>query len=154
MNDKRNIAIGSDHAGFAYKQKLAEHLRGEGYEVHDVGCFSEESCHYPVFAHKLCELVQNNICECGILICGTGIGMSMAANKHRGIRAAALSDEYSAELTRQHNDANVLCLGARVVEYEKAEKLADIFLNTAFMGGKHSLRIAMFGDFENNCFKS
>lgn len=153
MGTKRNIAVGSDHAGFRYKQKLAEHLRSEGYEVHDVGCFSEESCHYPLFAHNLCAKIQSGECECGILICGTGIGMSIAANKHRGIRAAALSDEYSAELTRQHNDANVLCLGARVVDYAKAEKLAEIFLNTTFMGGKHATRVAMFNDFEDGCYK-
>ena len=118
MKGFKKVAIGSDHAGFTYKARLLEHLRKAGYEVTDVGCDSEERCHYPLFAHRLCRLVQNGTCRYGILVCGTGIGMSMAANKHRGIRAAVCSDEYSTKMTREHNDANVLCLGARVVDYD------------------------------------
>ncbi len=153
MSKKKTVALGSDHAGFDYKNRLANHLRETGYTVVDVGCDSSESCHYPMFAHRLCRLIQRGECEAGILICGTGIGMSMAANKHRGIRAAVLSDEYSAELTRQHNDANVLCLGARVVDFEKAARLAEIFLTTDYMGGNHALRIAMFDQIESETFK-
>lgn len=153
MDKIKTIAVGSDHAGYPYKEKLFEHLRSEGYEVFDVGCYSEESCHYPLFAHKLCNLIQSGKCQCGILFCGTGIGMSIAANKHRGIRAAALSDEYTATLTRQHNDANVLCLGARVIGYEKAERLVEMFLNTEFMGGKHATRVDMFKEIEDGTIK-
>lgn len=153
MNNITSIAIGSDHAGYDYKQAVKAHLRERGFDVRDVGCDSNESCHYPVFAHRLCELIQNGECKAGILICGTGIGMSIAANKHKGIRAAVCSDPYSAELTRQHNDANVLCLGARVIGYADAESLTDIFLDTAFIGGKHATRVAMLKDIEDGCFK-
>ena len=152
-NKKITIALGSDHAGFAYKVRLAEYPRQAGYEVKDVGCPSEERCHYPLFAHRLCRLVQSGDCRFGILICGTGIGMSMAANKHRGIRAAVCSDEYSTRMTREHNDANVLCLGARVIDYETAERLVDIFINTGYIGGDHDTRVRMLGEIENCSFK-
>ena len=134
------IVLGSDHAGFAMKNGLARHLQERGYEVRDVGCFKEESCDYPDFARPACEAVVNGEAEKAILVCGTGIGMSMAANKIPGIRAAAVSEEFSAQATREHNDANVLCLGARVLDQEKAEKLLDIFMDTPFSNGANHIR--------------
>ena len=109
------ITIGSDHAGYGLKLKVIAHLKELGIEVLDVGTDSEASCDYPVFAHRVCKNIQDGVTELGILVCGTGVGMSIAANKHRGIRAAVCSDTFSARLTRQHNDANVLCFGERVV---------------------------------------
>ncbi len=153
MNTIKKVAVGSDHAGFEYKNRLAAYLRERGYEVTDVGCDSEESCHYPIFAHRLCSLIQDGKCDAGILICGTGIGMSIAANKHKGIRAAACSEAFSARLTREHNDANVLCLGARVIDYPTAQSLSELFLTTEFVGGKHATRVAMLADIENGTFK-
>ncbi len=153
MNTIKKVAVGSDHAGFEYKNRLAAYLRERGYEVTDVGCDSEESCHYPIFAHRLCRLIQDGKCDAGILICGTGIGMSIAANKHKGIRAAACSEAFSARLTREHNDANVLCLGARVIDYPTAQSLSELFLTTEFVGGKHATRVAMLADIENGTFK-
>ena len=149
MNTKFSIAVGCDHAAFTYKNKLVAHLDSEGYEVLDMGCDSEESCHYPVFAKKVADAVAEGKCRFGILICGTGIGMSIAANKIKGIRASVCTDEYCTEMTRQHNDANILCMGARVIDYEKAEKLADLFLNTEFMGDKNAIRVGMIADLEN-----
>ena len=140
------IAIGSDHAGFAYKQALLKHLKEKGYEVRDCGTFSQESCDYPTFAKAVCNAVAAGECEKGILICGTGIGMSIAANKQKGIRAAVCGDEFSVKYTRLHNDANVLCMGARIIAEQRAIDFADLFLSTGFEGGKHSKRIAMFED--------
>ena len=134
------IAIGSDHGGFALKQELIKYLEEKGYELQDMGCFSEESCDYPDYAKKVCEEVVSGRAEKGLLVCGTGIGMSMAANKVRGIRAAVLTDEFSAQATREHNDANVLCLGARVLDTDRAVKLLDIFLDTPFSEGANHIR--------------
>ncbi len=137
------IAVGSDHAGYELKNQLIEHLKNRGYEVKDYGTYSEASCDYPDYAKQVANAVAGGEAEQGLLVCGTGIGMSMAANKVKGIRAAVLSDEFSAEATRSHNDANVLCLGARVVDYAKAEKLLDIFLDTPFSAEeKHIRRIS------------
>lgn len=144
------IAIGCDHAGYELKCEVMKHLDKKGIKYIDVGCNSIESVHYPVYAKSLCKMLVNKDAELGILICGTGIGMSMAANKVRGIRAAVCSDEFSAEFTRRHNDANVLCMGARVIETEKALKLVDIFLESPFEGGKHKTRIDMFTEIEND----
>lgn len=149
----KKVAVGCDHAAYEQKQQLIAHLEDAGYAVKDCGCDSAESCHYPIFAHRLCTSITDGECEMGILICGTGIGMSIAANKHRGIRAAACSEAFSAELTRQHNDANVLCLGARVIDYPTIEKLTDLFLTTEFMGGKHATRVDMLTAIENGSFK-
>lgn len=142
------IAIASDHAGFEYKTKLAAHLRTLGYDVTDLGTDSPDSVDYPVFAHKVCEKVQAGTAERGILICGTGIGMSIAANKHKGIRAGLCGDEKSASLTRQHNDANVLCMGERIIPYENAQKIAEVFLTTEFIGGKHQKRVEMLNSLD------
>lgn len=138
------IVIGSDHAGYALKEKLKAHLTETGVPFVDVGTDSTASCHYPVFAKKVCEKIQSGECEKGILVCGTGIGMSMAANKQKGIRAAVCGDCFSAKYTRLHNNANVLCLGARVVGEGLAEEITDMFLQTGFEGGKHQIRLDMF----------
>lgn len=149
---EKKITIGSDHAGYALKIKIIAHLKELGWDVIDVGTDSEASCDYPVFADAVCKNVQNGTTKLGILICGTGIGMSMAANKHRGIRAAACSDVFSARLTRAHNDANVLCFGERVVGYGVACDLVDAFLSTEFEGGKHQRRVDLFMQLEKTEF--
>lgn len=146
------ITVGSDHAGFELKQKVIAHLAERGIEAIDVGTYSADSCDYPALAHEVCRNVQNGVTELGILICGTGIGMSMAANKHRGIRAAACSDTFSARLTRQHNDANVLCFGERVVGMGLAFDLVDNFIDAEFEGGKHQRRVDMITALENEEF--
>ena len=143
------ITIGSDHAGYALKLHVIEHLRSRGIDVIDVGTDSPASCDYPALAHAVCKNVQDGVTELGILVCGTGIGMSMAANKHRGIRAAACSDTFSARLTRMHNDANVLCFGERVVGMGLACDLVDNFIDAEFEGGKHQRRVDMITAIEN-----
>ena len=146
---KRNIYIGADSAGYALKEYLKAHLINSGYSVSDMGTDSEESCHYPDYAKKVCEAVQNELdTSFGILVCGTGIGMSMSANKHTGIRAAVCSDTFSAKMTRRHNDANVLCLGARVIGSCLAEDIVDIFLENEFEGGRHKIRVDMMSEIE------
>ncbi|MBR2019520.1 MAG: ribose 5-phosphate isomerase B [Clostridia bacterium] len=142
MNTKK-ITVGCDHAAYDMKLEVIRHLEERGYEVLDVGTNSSQSCDFPVFAHAVCKNVQDGVTELGILICGTGIGMSMAANKHHGIRAAVCSDTFSARLTRMHNNANVLCFGARVVGIGLALDLVDNFLDAEFEGGKHQRRIDM-----------
>jgi ribose 5-phosphate isomerase B len=146
---KRHIVIGADSAGYALKEQLKVHLAEAGYTVTDCGTDSEASCHYPLFAEAVCKEVQKKPDETfGVLICGTGIGMSMCANKHRGIRAALCSDTYSAKMTRQHNDANVLCMGARVIGSCLATDILDEFLKHSFEGGRHALRVDMMMNFE------
>ena len=147
MNTKK-ITVGCDHAGFGLKNIVLAHLEERGFEVLDVGTHSTDSCDYPQIAHELCKNIQNGTTELGILICGTGIGMSMAANKHRGIRAAACSDTFSARLTRVHNDANVLCFGERVVGMGLALDLVDAFVDAEFEGGKHQRRVDMITQIE------
>ena len=139
----KKIILGGDHAAPELKAIVREHLLARGFEVEDVGTHSTESCNYPDIARVLCKKLQNGEGDLGILICGTGIGMSMAANKHRGIRAACCSDTFSARLTREHNDANVLCFGARVVAQGLALELVDAFVNAEFEGGKHQKRVDM-----------
>ena len=134
------IAVGSDHAGFELKEKLAEHLKERGFTVLNMGTDSDLSCDYPDYAQKVAKAVVDKDAQLGLLVCWTGIGMSIAANKVRGIRAAVLSDEFSAEATRSHNDANILCLGARVVDEERAKKLLDIFLDTPFSNEEKHIR--------------
>ena len=134
------IAVGSDHAGFELKGILVQHLKDRGFQVLDMGTDSDVSCDYADYAHKVCDSIVQKKADAGLLVCGTGIGMSIAANKVKGIRAAVLSDEFSAQATRSHNDANILCLGARVVDEKKAEKLLDIFLDTPFSNEEKHLR--------------
>lgn len=138
------IAIGCDHGGFDIKTAIMKHFDETGIEYIDFGTFDgETSVDYPVYAKKVCAAILEGECDKGILCCGTGIGMSIAANKHRGIRAAVLADEFSAEMTRRHNNSNVLCLGGRVIDSEKAVALADIFVKTEFDGGRHQKRVDM-----------
>ncbi len=147
------IVIACDHAGFDYKNKLAEFLREKGLYVLDAGTYSSESCDYPVPVHALCRKIQSGEFAYGILICGTGIGVSMAANKHRGIRAAVCSDEYSTQMTRQHNNANVLCMGARVLDFDTVCKFTEIFLSTeALDEERHRRRQQMISDLEDGTF--
>ena len=146
----RKIYIGADSAGYNLKEEFKSYLIEKGYRLTDCGTDSEESCHYPEFASKVCENVQREGDGAfGILICGTGIGMSMCANKHKGIRAAVCSDTYSAKMTRCHNDANVLCIGSRVIGSCLALDIVDAFLGAEFEGGRHALRVDMMTDIEN-----
>lgn len=138
------IALGCDHGGLDIKTAIKEYLENNGHTVIDVGTHTTDSVDYPVYAKAVCKEIQDKNAELGILCCGTGIGMSMAANKQDGIRAAVLSDEYCCEMTRRHNDANVLCLGGRVIDSAKAVKLAEIFITTEFEGGRHINRINMY----------
>ncbi len=135
------IAIGSDHGGFELKEHILEHLRGEGIEVKDFGVHSEESVDYPDCAKPVCEAVLGGECERGILVCGTGIGISIAANKFKGVRAALCGDVFSAKMAKEHNDANIICLGGRVTGRELAFMIVDTFLEAEFQGGRHAERI-------------
>ncbi len=135
------IAIGSDHGGFALKQALMKHLEARGFAYRDYGTFSEASCDYPVYAKAVAKAVASGECEKGILICGTGIGVSITANKVPGIRCALCGDCFSAEATRSHNDANVLAMGGRVLSPEEAVRFADIWLDSEFEGGRHQRRV-------------
>ena len=141
-------AIGSDHGGYALKQEIMKHLSERGIAYRDYGTYSEESCDYPDFGEAVGRAVASGECERGIVICGTGIGISLAANKVRGVRAALCGDCFSAEMCRRHNDANVLALGERVVGPGLALKIVDIFLETGFDGGRHSRRVAKLMDIE------
>ena len=137
------IAVGSDHGGFALKQEILAYLKEKGLDYKDYGCFEEKSCDYPEYAHAVAHAVADGICDRGILICGTGIGMSIAANKVPGIRAALCGDCFSAQMTREHNDANILALGARVVGPGLALKIVETFLATDFSGDeRHARRIS------------
>ena len=135
------IAIGCDHGGFALKNEIIKHLNDHGYEVKDFGCYSEASVDYPDYAYPVAEAVANGSAEKGILICGTGIGMSIAANKVKGIRCALCCDTFSAHATREHNNSNILALGARVIGTGLALDIVDIWLSTDFTGGRHVARI-------------
>lgn len=141
--DKIRIAIGSDHGGFDYKASIIKALQVKGYDVVDMGTYSPESCDYPIIAKKVARAVAKGDFEKGILVCGTGIGMSMAANKVKGIRAAVCGDTFSARATRAHNNANILCLGQRVVGEGLALDIVDIWLTTKFEGGRHERRVNM-----------
>lgn len=150
---KRTIHIGADSAGYPLKEELVAHLKELGYTVVDHGTNSTASCHYPEFAAKVCKSVQADLeGSFGILVCGTGIGMSMCANKYDGIRAALCADTYSARMTRAHNDANLICLGARVTGICLATDILDAFLNAEYEGGRHAIRVAMMKDIEQGNF--
>jgi ribose 5-phosphate isomerase B len=135
------IPIGADHAGFQLKETLKKHLISKGYEVNDFGCYSEESIDYPDFAHPVAEMVEQNKGMLGILICGSGNGISMSANKHQGIRSALCWKTEVAELARLHNDANILTLPARFISDAEAIEMVDVFFSTAFEGGRHQKRV-------------
>ncbi|HJB40556.1 MAG TPA: ribose 5-phosphate isomerase B [Candidatus Ruthenibacterium avium] len=142
------IALGADHGGYALKEAVKEYLTGLGYECRDFGTYSEASVDYPDMAVPPCQAVLNGECEKALLFCGTGVGISIAANKMKGIRACCCSDAFSAKYTRLHNDANVLCMGGRVVGPGAACELAELFLTTDFEGGRHEKRIAKIHELE------
>ncbi|MBQ0102327.1 MAG: ribose 5-phosphate isomerase B [Firmicutes bacterium] len=143
------IAIGCDHGAYILKDKVKAHLAEKGIEVIDCGTNGPESVHYPVYAKSVCKAVQAKEADLGILLCTTGIGMSMAANKFRGIRAALCSTEYQADMTRSHNDANVLVLGAGVTGEGLSLRIVDAFLSSSFLGGRHAVRVGMIEEIEN-----
>ncbi len=146
----KKIVIGCDHGGLELKNEIISHLEKRGIEVTDVGTYTTASCNYPDYARALCEKIQGGEFERGILVCGTGIGMSIAANKHNGIRAACCSDTFSARMTRMHNDSNVLCLGGRVIGAGLACDMVDLFVDTEFEGGRHQTRVDMLADIEKD----
>jgi ribose 5-phosphate isomerase B len=139
------IAIAADHAGLALKKALAEELRTMGYRVLDLGTSTADSVDYPDYADRVADAIRQGDAARGVVICGTGIGISIAANRHRGIRAALCHDETTARLSRQHNDANVLALGGRLIEPNLAKRCLKTFLETPFEGGRHARRVAKLG---------
>lgn len=143
------IAIGADHGGYSLKEIIKTHLLEQGYEVEDFGTYSTESCNYPVYAEKVARAVAGEAADLGVLICGTGIGMSIAANKIDGVRAAAVSDCFTAQATREHNDSNVLCMGERTVGPGLAMRIVDTWLAASFQGGRHQKRVDMITALEN-----
>ena len=138
------IAIGNDHGGVELKRHLVEYLTGKGYEVIDLGAQTTESCNYPVFGQSVGQAVVAGEADYGVLICGTGIGISIAANKVDGVRCALCSEPVSARLAREHNNANIVAMGARTIGPVMAEGILDVFLNTGFQGGRHATRVGMF----------
>ena len=140
------IVVSSDHAGFPLKEKVRAHLAQRGLEVTDLGTRSLDSVDYPEFAHRLAAEVESGRFARGVVLCGTGIGVSIAANRHRGVRAAVAYDETTARLSRQHNDANVLALGGRTLDHDEALRILDAWLDTPFEGGRHARRVAEIED--------
>jgi ribose 5-phosphate isomerase B len=138
---KKLIPIGADHAGFQLKEIVRQYLEEKGYEVRDFGCYSEESIDYPDFGHPVASMIEENPGMLGILICGSGNGINMTANKHQGIRSALCWKKEIAELARQHNDANILAMPARFISSEEAKEMVDTFLTTEFEGGRHQNRV-------------
>ena len=143
------IAIGNDHAALELKKVIKAYVEDMGHEVVDFGTHTADSCDYPVYGEKVARAVASGECELGILICGTGIGISLAANKVKGIRAAVCSESYSARLTRAHNNANIIAFGARVIGEDTAKDIVNAFINTPFEGGRHQRRIDMITEIEN-----
>ena len=143
------IAIGSDHGGYELKEKIIEHLKANGIDIKDMGCYNYDSVDYPDIAKITCAEVNNGTCERAILICGTGIGISMAANKIDGIRAALCHSSFDAKMSRMHNDANVLCLGGRTTGVCVAYEIVDAYLNSEFEGDRHIRRINKIMALEN-----
>ena len=135
------ISLGCDHGGFALKEHIKAYLEGKGHTVKDCGTYSTDSCDYPLFGKAAAEAVANGECEKGIVICTTGIGISITANKVKGIRCALCSDPFSAEMTRRHNNANMLAMGAGIIGSNMAERIVDVFLSTEFEGGRHERRV-------------
>jgi ribose 5-phosphate isomerase B len=142
------IALGADHAGFELKQKIKARLEQQGVQVDDEGTVSTDSVDYPDFAKKVAEIVAHKQADLGVLVCGSGVGMAIAANKVPGVRAANVSTEYEAEKSREHNDANVVSIGARILDDQKAFSIVDIFLKTPFAGGRHQRRVEKITEIE------
>ncbi len=147
---KEKIIIGSDHAGFPLKEKVKRWLEKEGYAVSDLGCFSAERCDYPDYAEKVAKKVAKSRNAIGMLFCGTGVGMSIAANKIRGIRAAVVYNEFTGRMAREHNNANIICLGARTTSFNKAKEAIKAFLNAEFQGGRHARRVKKIKELERD----
>ena len=147
------IAIGCDHGAFALKQEILRYFEKNEITFKDFGTYSEESCDYPDFAAKTARAVSDKSCDCGIVLCTTGIGVSIVANKVRGVRCALCSDTVSAELTRLHNDSNMLAIGAGIVGRELALRIVDVWLNTGFEGGRHERRVNKISEVEKEMFK-
>ena len=143
------IAIGNDHVAVDMKNHIVKYLEAKGHEMVNFGVDSSERCDYPIYGKKVADAVAGGECDCGILICGTGVGISMAANKVKGIRAAVCSDPYTARLTKQHNNANIIAFGARVVGEATAEMIVDEYLNAEYEGGRHQTRVDMISAIEN-----
>ena len=143
------IGIGCDHVGYELKNKVIEHLREKGFETEDFGTFSDERTDYPIYGEAVGHAVADGKCEKGILICGTGVGISLAANKVKGIRAVVCSEPYSALLSRQHNDTNILAFGARVVGLDLALMIVDVWLSGEYEGGRHAKRVEMIKEIES-----
>ncbi len=150
MNTNVRIAIGCDHGAYLLKDKVKAHLDALGIKYIDFGTNGPESVNYPIYAHAVCESIQKGESDLGILLCSSGIGMSMAANKHHGIRAALCADTYSARFTRMHNNANVICMGALTTGEGLAIDILDSFLSAEFEGGRHSTRVEMVMEFEKS----
>ena len=142
------IAIGCDHGGYLLKQDILIWMEENGIDYEDFGCFSTDSVDYPIYGEKVARAVANGVCDKGIVICTTGIGISIAANKVRGIRCAHCPDVLSAEMTRRHNDANVLAMGAGMIGPNVAKKMVEVFLNTEFEGGRHARRVGLLDAIE------
>ncbi|MDG1347975.1 MAG: ribose 5-phosphate isomerase B [Crocinitomicaceae bacterium] len=138
---KKLIPIGCDHAGFQLKEKIISHLINKGYEIEDFGCYSEESIDYPDFGHLVASKVEENEGVLGVIICGSGNGINMTANKHAGVRSALCWKKELAELARQHNNANIIALPARFISLEEGIEMVDVFLSTEFEGGRHGRRV-------------
>ncbi len=146
------VVLGCDHGGLNIKNAIIEYLKENNIDFTDYGCYTEESVDYPVYSYKVATAVLENTDVLGILCCGTGIGISMAANKVKGIRAAVCTNEFMAEMTRRHNNSNIICMGGRIIDEETAVKLADIFLNTEFEGDRHTKRVDMISAIEDGTF--
>ena len=143
------IAIGCDHGGINLKNYIEKYLESKGLEYKDMGTYTTDSCNYPDYAAKVAYAVADREADLGILVCGTGIGMSIAANKVKGIRAAAVSDCFTAQATREHNDSNIICLGERIVGPGLAMRIVDTWLEASFQGGRHQVRVDMISELEN-----
>ncbi len=146
------VAIACDHGGLEIKNAIVEYMKESGVEYKDFGTYTEDSVDYPEYAYKAAKAVSTGECEKGIICCGTGIGVAIVANKVKGVRAATVTNEFCAEMTRRHNDSNIITMGGRVIDSETAVKLADIFLNTSFDGDRHTRRVDMITQIENDKF--
>lgn len=146
------ISIGCDHGGFDLKEVIVNYFKENNIEYNDVGCYSTESVDYPIYSYKVATEVSKEDSNLGIICCSTGIGVAIAANKVKKVRAATISDKFSAEMTRRHNNTNVLCLGGKILSNDEAIEIVKIFLNTEFEGERHQRRVDMITDIENNDF--
>jgi ribose 5-phosphate isomerase B len=152
MGERLKVAIGSDHAGFELKEFVKNLLKEKGYEVIDVGTNSQERTHYPIYAKKVAKMVSEGEVDRGVLICGSGIGMSIVANKFKGVRAALCHNVYSAKYSRLHNNANILCLGGRITAQDLTKEIVEVWFSTPFEGGRHSDRLKIIEEIENENF--